>query len=269
VDFVKGLQATNHVVLFYNDLKACRQVLFTYLKAGMDKGEVGFYVTGGERAEQIQKATEEEFSINIKRYEMVGALKIVNYNELYIIDEKVNIPKIMELWQKVVDEAKERGFKGVRACGEMSCFFRHNLTNELLEYEKACNRRLKMPMTAVCAYDVNLLMPFGEKFFLDLLKAHSHFLFTEPEIGFNATLEAVERGLERALGSLSKEMIFATIKNHFGLEKEDIPKRFMDFHEALEKTFSIMTAGLLESMVFRDLYSKLKTAEGMPATLGS
>ncbi|MFQ5758964.1 MAG: MEDS domain-containing protein, partial [Candidatus Bathyarchaeia archaeon] len=200
LDFVKGLQATDHVVLFYNDLKDCRQVLFTYLKAGMDKGEVGFYVAGGERPEQIQKATEEEFSRNIKRYEMIGALKIVNYDEWYIIDGRVNIPKIMGLWRKVVDEAKERGFKGVRACGEMSCFFRHNLANELLEYEKACNRRLKMPMTAVCAYDVNLVKPFGEKFFLDLLKAHSHVLFTEPEIGFNATLEAVDRVLEKAFG---------------------------------------------------------------------
>jgi len=257
LNFVRGLQATDHAILFYNDLKDCRQVLFTFLKAGMDKGEAAVYVTGQETSKQSQKAAD-EFSVNVKRYEMVSALKVVNYDEWYIVNGKVDIPNIMTLWRKSVDAAKERGFKGMRVCGEMSCFFRRNLVNEMVEYEKACNRSLEIPMTTICAYDLNLLNPLGEKLFLDLLKAHSHILFAEPDLGFNVTLEAVDDVLEKVLGSLSKGVLFSSLRNLFGLEREDIPKRFMDFRVALEKTFGDMTAGLLENMIFRELYLKLK-----------
>jgi len=268
LDFVKGLKATDHVVLFYNNAKDCRQVLFTYLKDGIDKGEAAVYVAGQETPEKIRKEME-EFGMNVRGYEMVGALRVVNYDEWYINNGGVDIPKIMALWQMAVDEAKERNFTGIRACGEMSCFFNHDLVDELVEYEKACNRRLKIPMTAVCAYDISLISPFGEKLFLELLKAHSHLLSTEQEIGFNATLESVDDVLEKALGGLSKEVLFSNLRNLFGLEKEEIPKRFMDFRVALEKTFSDMTARLLENMIFRELYLKLKTGESMSATLES
>jgi len=257
LDFVKALQPMDHAILFYNDLKDCRRVLFTFLKAGVDKGEAAVYVTGRETSKQNQKAMG-ELSVNIKQYQMVGALKVVNYDEWYINNGRVHIPNIMTLWRRAADEAKERGFKGMRVCGEMSCFFGHNLVNEMVEYEKACNRRLEIPMTAICAYDLNLVNPMNEKFFIDLLKAHSHIIFAEPYVGFNVTLEAVDDVLEKALGGLSKGVLFSNLRDLFRLEREDIPKRFMDFRLALEKTFGNTTAGLLENMIFRELYLKLK-----------
>jgi len=263
LNFVKGLQASDHAILFYNDLKNCRQALFTFLKAGMDKGEAAVYVAGRETSKQNQKATD-EFSVNVKRYEMVGALKVVNYDEWYIINGKIDIPNIIMSWRKAVDAAKERGFKGMRVCSEMSCFFRRNLVNEMVEYEKACDRRLEIPMTAICAYDLNLLTPLGEKLFLDVLKTHSHILFAEPDLGFNVTLEAVDDVLEKVLGNLSKGVLFSNLRNFFGLSREDIPKMFIDFRSALEKTFGDMTAGLLENMIFRELYLKLTNGAYVP-----
>jgi hypothetical protein len=257
VNFVRTLQATDHVILFYNDLRDCRQLLFTFLKAGMDKGEAAIYVTGQEMSKQSQKTTD-EFGVNVKRYEMINTLKIINYDEWYIIDGKVDIPNIMTIWRKAVDEAKERDFKGVRVCSEMLCFFKHDLADKVLEYENACHRRLEIPMTTICAYDLNALNPLGEKLFLDLLKAHSHILFAEPDLGFNVILEAVDDVLEKVLGTLSKWVLFSSLRNLFGLEREDIPKRIMDFSVALEKTFGDTTAGLLENMIFRELYLRLK-----------
>ncbi len=257
VNFARGLQATDHVIFFHNDLKDCRQLLFTFLKAGMDKGEAAIYVTEQEMPKQNQKATD-EFSVNVKRYEMVSALKVINYDEWYLTNGKVDITNIMNLWRKAVNEAKERGFKGVRVCSEMSWAFRRNLLNDIVEYEKACDKKLEIPITTTCAYDLNMLNSLGEKPFLDLLKAHSHIIFDEPDLGFSIIVEAIDDILEKVLGELSKIVLLSSLRNLFGLEKEEIPKRFMDFRVALEKTFGATTAGLLENMIFRELYLRLK-----------
>jgi hypothetical protein len=80
----------------------------------------------------------------------------------------------------------------------------------------------------------------------------------EPDLGFSFTLEAIDNVLDKVLGSLSKMVLFSSLGNLFGIEKEDIPMRFMDFRVALEKTFGDTTAGLLENMIFRELYFRLK-----------
>ena len=43
-DFVRQMKPTDHVVLFYSKPEEKREVLFTFLKAGLDQGKAAAYV---------------------------------------------------------------------------------------------------------------------------------------------------------------------------------------------------------------------------------
>ena len=95
--------------------------------------------------------------IDVDAAERSGALHVIHYKDWYIIDGKFSITKTMELWKKLYNEVIAKGFKGFRVTGEMDCFFENRMVKELLEYERSLHRVLELPMTAICAYDSNVL----------------------------------------------------------------------------------------------------------------
>ena len=63
-DYVKQMKPTDHVIFFYDDPKDKREVLFTYLKAGLDQGEAVAYVATQETPSQIKNVMK-NFGINV------------------------------------------------------------------------------------------------------------------------------------------------------------------------------------------------------------
>ncbi len=55
-------------------------------------------------------------------------------------------------------------------------FFQHNLVRELIEYEKTCGRRLKIPMAALCSYRIERIKLLREGYFYELIRSHEHVL---------------------------------------------------------------------------------------------
>jgi len=178
------MHARDHAILFYANRQDKREVLFTYLKVGLDAGEAAVYVASDESADEIRQAME-DFGVNVDPLEKTRALRIVDYREWYIIGGEFNIGKIFSLWEKSLREALARGFRGLRVAGEMSCFFRHHMLNELVVYERALHRELEMPMEAICAYDDTVVLKGIEedrylRLYLDLITAHGTILFVGP-----------------------------------------------------------------------------------------
>jgi len=185
LNFVKTMHAKDHAILFYANRRDKREVLFTYLKAGLDAGEATVYVASDESAHEIGRAME-DFGVNVEQLERTHALRIVDYREWYIIGGEFNIGRIFSLWEKSLREALARGFRGLRVAGEMSCFFRHHMLNELVVYERALHRELEMPMEAICAYDDSVVLRGIEedrylRLYLDLITAHGTILFVGPQ----------------------------------------------------------------------------------------
>jgi hypothetical protein len=125
-----------------------------------------------------------DFGIDVEKYEQKGALKVMDYRDWYIIDGKFDPSKTMQLWENLFAESRKNGFKGLRVTGEMACFFENKMTKELLEYEKALHRTLRLPMTAICAYDQQTVAETGStealKVMFDVLRAHSTALVMGP-----------------------------------------------------------------------------------------
>ncbi len=179
------MEVKDHAILFYTDRNDEHEILFTYLKAGLDGGEAGIYVASEESPDEIKQAMK-EYGLDSEHYEKSGALRVVDYREWYIIKGEFDISRLFSLWEQSVREAVANGFKALRVTGEMSCFFRNNMLNELIIYERALHRDLTIPMKAICAYDDTVVLKGAEdnrylRIYLDLITAHGTILFVGPQ----------------------------------------------------------------------------------------
>jgi len=86
---MEELRPTNHLKFVYDSAEAKYNVLFNYLKVGLDNGEAGVYVATDENPGQIREAMK-RFGIKVEKYEETGALHIFGYEDVYIIDGKFN-----------------------------------------------------------------------------------------------------------------------------------------------------------------------------------
>jgi len=172
---VKNLRVKDHVAFFYSTVEEKHEILFTYLKTGLEKGEAGAYVASEETPEQIKRAMN-NFGMKVERYEGEGALRIIDYRDWYIIDGKFKALKIVNLWKNLIERSEANGFKALRVTGEMACFFKEKLVKELLEYELSLHRVLDLPMAAICAFNRGTIMKEGlldaTRIMFDLLKSH-------------------------------------------------------------------------------------------------
>jgi len=189
ISFMEKLRPTNHLIFVYDSPEAKHNVLFNYLKVGLGNGEAGVYVAADESPSQIREAMK-RFGIKVEEYEKKGALQIFGYEDVYIIDGKFNMTTTMNLWNRLYNEALKNGYKGLRVTGEMACFFKHGLIQELVEYEKALHRVLDLPIIAICAYNANMLNKTKDpiNLYTELARTHATVLFT----GLDAKLGRME-----------------------------------------------------------------------------
>jgi len=179
IHILEDLRPTNHAIILYESLEAKYNALFNYLKLGLENGEAAVYVASEDSPRQIRDAMK-QFGIEVEKNEEKGALRILGYKDVYIIDGKFSTSTTINLWNKLYNEALKNGFKGWRVTGEMSCFFEHNLIQELIEYERAVHRVYDIPMIGLCAYNTKTVIKASNPMDLynELLKAHSIVLFS-------------------------------------------------------------------------------------------
>jgi len=73
VELVKNMKPTEHVILLYSNSKEKHDILFTYLKAGLEMGEAAAYVAGEQSPEEVRRAMR-EFGIDVGRYSNIRRL---------------------------------------------------------------------------------------------------------------------------------------------------------------------------------------------------
>jgi len=179
IGYMERLGPSNHLIFVYDSPEAKYNVLFNYLKVGLEKGEAGVYVTSDESPSQIREAMK-RFGIEVEKYEKTGALNISRYEDIYIADGEFNMATTMNSWNKLYSKALENGFKGLRVTGETAWFFNRKLIPELIEYEKSLHKVMDLPMIAICAYNANNLNKTEDPVntYSELARAHGTVLFT-------------------------------------------------------------------------------------------
>src|SRR3989304_8954961 len=94
-------------------------------------------------------------AIDVEQLEKSHALHVLPYTEWYYLDGYFDMSRTMSLWEKLYNDSKSHGFKGLRVIGELYCFFERGQLKELVAYEKALHKNVDLPMSVVCAYDTS------------------------------------------------------------------------------------------------------------------
>lgn len=267
LNYVRNLKAGNHGIFFYKSPHEKHEVLFNFLQAGFQNGEGAIYVATQETSKQIRRRME-DFGLNVKTLERDGVLWIFDYDEWYIIDGEVNGSRTIMLAQRIFDEVMETGLKGLRACGEAACFFEHKKEKELVEFELGIGRKLSLPVTVLCAYDVNHAESVEEKFFFSLIKAHGPVVTSSfaQEVAFEDFFSTImEDVLEGVFGEIGTEIILKTLDKRHSLTpkewKRSIVEDPMSFVERLETLFG-SGAIIIEQSVAREMFWKMGITHG-------
>jgi len=179
VQFVGKMKPTDHVLLFYDAAEKKYDILFSFLSAGLASRKGAAYVCSEESPEKIRNSMK-AFSIDVRKNEEEGKLAVRTYDGWYIQNGQVDCVRILAGWKETCEEFQKRGL-GLRAAGEMACFFKHNRVRELLRYEYALHRVFDIPMEAICAYNVNTIVETGySEVIMPLVRAHGWAIFTGP-----------------------------------------------------------------------------------------
>jgi len=252
------LEAGNHGIFFYRSLHEKHEVLFNFLQAGIQKGEGAGYVPSQETSKQIRRHME-DFGLNVKALERDGVLTIFDYDKFYIIDGEVNAPHTIMLGMRVLEEAMEIGLKGLRTCGEAACFFEHKKEKELVEYELGLGRKLDLPVTVLCAYDVNHAKSLEEKLFFGLIKAHGPVVtssFAREVKIENLFPTIMEEVLETVFGEIGEETILRMLDKRHSLTPHKLVEDPGLFIEGLEELIG-SGAQVVTKLVVRQMQSKM------------
>jgi len=176
-EFIHNMEPTNHIILFYDSPESKRRILNTYIGDGLENEKGALYVCSEESPDQIRKGFAAS-GIDVEENEESGKLIIKYYDPFYIENDQVDPLKILNGWKEVLAGMNEIGL-GLRGTGEMSCFFKHEKVRELMRYEYALHRVLKIPLEAICAYHVPTVVNTGyTDMIMPLIRAHGGAIFT-------------------------------------------------------------------------------------------
>jgi len=172
--YVRRLRFGDHAILYYDTEDIKREISFSFLEAGLPKGEAVVYLVSDHRLGSEGQAIQRHgISANCFR---MGAFTIMSADEWYLKKGKAQAKTIIANWLMLAKEKQKAGFTGLRGAGEMEVFFDNAKIKELLRYEAAFGRQLPLNLCALCIYDMNRL---DEDQIIKLKKCHGHEIFKD------------------------------------------------------------------------------------------
>jgi hypothetical protein len=195
-----GMPAGTHAVLVYDSAARKQDVLFTHLQLGGQNDGL-IYACSEETPAQAEDAMR-RFGIDVDKREKEGTFLVKNYDEVYIVNGKVDSPAVIKGFSDLAYNYSSHGYD-MRASAEMSCFFDHGRVPELLGYENDLHRRFSFPAMGVCGYDMVKMYNSGNfEVFWPILKAHGLVIMTGPGGSFALEPEEIDtRDVEKTMGT--------------------------------------------------------------------
>ena len=186
-----GLPPGTHAVAVYDSEERKEDVLFTLLKLGGAYDNL-MYVCSDEGPREAEAAMR-RFGLEVDRREQEGTLSVKNYDQVYIVNGKVDSPSIIKGFSDMAYNIYFRGL-GLRAAAEMTCFFDHRLVDDLVAYENDLHRKFSFPAFGLCGYSLMKMYNSGNLESLwPILRAHAVVIMTGPNGSFALEPEEIDR----------------------------------------------------------------------------
>ncbi|MGM0642291.1 MAG: MEDS domain-containing protein [Thermodesulfobacteriota bacterium] len=192
----------SHYCLIYDDMIHYRNVVFRFIRQGLEKGEKCVMATEAYDHDSIVADFEEKglaAQENIDR----GRLTLLDVTSSYSANGGFDPDRTMGIWQEETRKAVSSGFKGLRAAGEASFAMENDVSGDnMIYYENIINQDLfpHYPFTSLCIYDKNR---YPSHIIKAAIQAHPGLIYNErlydrniyyipPEIYFSETREKME-----------------------------------------------------------------------------
>lgn len=199
-EFLEVFRPKTHAVVFYDSPDKKHDLLFSHLNYGAARDEGLAYVYSEEDSFQVQNGMK-KFGIDVDGLKARNRLQINNYNRVYIVDGKVNVPDVMKKFAELARKYQAMGLRGMRAAAEMSCFIKENKVKDLISYEYALHRKLAFEAEGICGYNIHELSRSGNLgLVMPLVRAHDPVILAGPNQSLILEPEKVEgKDVEDAL----------------------------------------------------------------------
>jgi MEDS: MEthanogen/methylotroph, DcmR Sensory domain len=176
---IRDMEPGSHAILIYDTPENKRDVLFHHLKCGVNNERL-VYVCSEEAPRRIREEMRDA-RLDVDALEEKGRLSVKNYDDVYIVDGKVDVEGIVGGFSRLAAESVRSGFEGMRGAAEMSCFFRKQKVTELEEYENALQREFSFAGKGICAYNMVEMYNSGHlETAFPLMRAHGLVILTGP-----------------------------------------------------------------------------------------
>jgi hypothetical protein len=161
----KSLRGVLHACAFVDSTDQSRDVLLPFLKEGYRNGERVVGLVAPER-----QGSHADW-LHHSGLKIDAGVELKTWSHCYLQGGRFSSDRMLRTLSDLLDGARERGFSGLRAFGEMDWALTGLPgTDELLEYEARVNDVMQAyDDPVVCVYDVNR---FGGRVLMDILSTH-------------------------------------------------------------------------------------------------
>jgi len=150
IDAVKDVSWGSHFCLFYQTEAEVLEVMLPYFKAGLENNEFCLWITPPSLRHEEALGAMQKAVPNFSQYLAKGQMEVLPHKEWYLKEGQFDPNRIVKGWMARLNEALDRGHKGLRAA---SGYARgKNEWGQVIGYEKEMNGVISMhPMIAMCA----------------------------------------------------------------------------------------------------------------------
>jgi len=169
--YVQRLGFGDHAFLLFDTEDVKRDISFSFLEAGLPRGEATVYLVSECKLDSESKEVQ-RYGISAD-YFRTKAFTIMSAEDWYLKKGKAQPKRIITNLLTFLKEKEKAGFTGLRMAGEMNVFLDNAKIKELLKYEAMLGRQIAYNVCALCLYDTNKI---DEKQIAQLTKCHGHLI---------------------------------------------------------------------------------------------
>ncbi len=162
-NFLHKLKAGEHGCVFFGSIEEMQNILFSFVKSGLENNWGVVYLTATEPIEKVRKSMQ-TFGINTRQHEKKeeansdggygSSLIILKGEELYKNPNNPDIENWISATKSISDMFSSKGKKGVRVAADLSShFISHGLIEQWHKLEHALEKKPSLPISILCAYD--------------------------------------------------------------------------------------------------------------------
>lgn len=156
---VLGSAAARHSSVVFADDQEWADHLCDFVRSGLEQGEQISYFADRTDPDRVLR-TLIDAGIDAEAAARRGQLSVSTAMQTYLAGAAFDVEAMLGLWHDAVATTSARGYRGLRAIGEMSWVVRDvRGADRLLEYELRIHHEVfeRLPLTAWCFYDGRLL----------------------------------------------------------------------------------------------------------------